>query len=159
MIHVRHLDFAGWCGDMPQDECFAPLPVIARRVAEVKNELLEKQSIVAEHVVMTSDEKNETWWREVTQDFGWVRLDHLGWAKSPDAENPDANPIKGAPEGLERWHEWYPLLLDATVQSSGVGFIGTDRSTMSIIARRRAESWNNASTRTVMWGRPGADDH
>ncbi len=32
-IHVRHGDFANWCwaAEKPED-CFAPLPVIARRV-------------------------------------------------------------------------------------------------------------------------------
>ncbi len=53
----------------------------------------------------------------------------------------------------------YPLLIDAVIQSGGVGFVGTDRSTMSILARRRVESWQNGVTRTLLWGSPHADDH
>lgn len=35
-IHVRHGDFGGWCWEAEQPEdCFAPLPVIARRVRRV----------------------------------------------------------------------------------------------------------------------------
>lgn len=149
---MRHYDFASWCGDVPLDQCFAPLPVIARRVKEVQDELLINKGIRVNNVVMTSDEKNETWWKEVTENFGWKRLDHLGWATGE-------NPIPGAPEGLKRWHDWYALLVDATIQSAGVGFVGTDRSTMSIIARRRVETWQNGVSRMVRWGTVGADDH
>lgn len=53
----------------------------------------------------------------------------------------------------------YPLLIDAVIQSMGHGFIGTDRSTMSMVAGRRVESWQNGATRTVRFGFPGADDH
>lgn len=53
----------------------------------------------------------------------------------------------------------YPLLIDAVIQSGGIGFVGTDRSTMSILARRRVEAWHGGITRTVLWGHVGADDH
>ncbi len=53
----------------------------------------------------------------------------------------------------------YPVLVDAVIQSGAIGFVGTDRSTMSILARRRAETWHNAVSRTVKWGNPTADDH
>jgi hypothetical protein len=53
----------------------------------------------------------------------------------------------------------YPIFIDAIIQSNGDGFIGTDRSTMSLLARRRVESWRNGVTRTVKWGTPNADDH
>lgn len=53
----------------------------------------------------------------------------------------------------------YPVLIDAVIQSSGVGFIGTDRSTMSVLARRRVESWQDGAVRIVKWGKPDADDH
>jgi hypothetical protein len=53
----------------------------------------------------------------------------------------------------------YPLLIDAVIQSNGQGFVGTDRSTMSLMARRRVESWHDGVTRTVLWGTLDADDH
>lgn len=53
----------------------------------------------------------------------------------------------------------YPVLIDAVIQSSGLGFVGTDRSTMSQLARRRVQSWRNGAVRTVKWGLPGSDDH
>jgi len=74
-IHVRHHDFAAWCGNVPVQDCFAPLPVIARRVQEVKDELLERKGIKVDHVIMTSDERNATWWQDVA-DQGWLQIDH-----------------------------------------------------------------------------------
>jgi hypothetical protein len=53
----------------------------------------------------------------------------------------------------------YPVLIDAVIQSNGIGFIGTDRSTMSEMAMRRCETWHGGVTRTVKWGYIGADDH
>ena len=50
-------------------------------------------------------------------------------------------------------------MIDAVIQSGGVGFLGTDRSTMSTLARRRVQSWHNGVVRTVKWGEKGADDH
>jgi hypothetical protein len=156
VIHARHRDFKVFCGDRPLDECYASLPVIARRVQEVKDELLTTRGIVADHVIMTSDEDNATWWQGV-EEQGWKRLHHLKWAQ---ADEPTGEPpVKGAPERLQRLHSWYPLILDAVVQSSGVGFVGTDGSTMSMIARRRTETWNNGVSRTVKWGNPHSDDH
>ncbi|OBZ78652.1 hypothetical protein A0H81_00004 [Grifola frondosa] len=38
-VHVRRRDFAGMCGNVPREECFAPLSVYARRVREVQEEL------------------------------------------------------------------------------------------------------------------------
>jgi hypothetical protein len=60
---------------VPVEECFAPLSVIARRVQEVKEELLERKGIVVEKVIMTSDERNETWWASV-RERGWYQVDH-----------------------------------------------------------------------------------
>lgn len=51
------------------------------------------------------------------------------------------------------------MLIDAAIQSGGLGFVGTDRSTMSILARRRTQAWQDGSYRIVKWGKLGADDH
>ncbi|KAK7064106.1 hypothetical protein R3P38DRAFT_2491061 [Favolaschia claudopus] len=137
-IHVRHHDFETWCGDVPIIDCFAPLSAISRRVGEVQQEIHEKRGLRVNHVVITSDERNATWWRQVSE-LGWFAPDHT-----------DTKALYG---------DWYPVLIDAVIQSQGAGFVGTDRSTMSIIAARRAESWQNGPNRMVKWGTPGADDH
>jgi hypothetical protein len=56
-------------------------------------------------------------------------------------------------------HARYPVIIDAVVQSNGMGFVGTDLSTFSVLARRRVEDWQRGATRTVKWGYKGADDH
>lgn len=74
-VHARHSDFGSRCGTRPLKECFASLPVIARRVDEVRSELRERKGIQADHVIVTSDEEDETWWGDVAK-MGWARLNH-----------------------------------------------------------------------------------
>jgi len=76
-IHVRHRDFRNWCGQVPVDDCFASIAVLARRVEEIKIELRESRGITVEHVIMTSDEKDESWWEQVAKQ-GWYIIDHSG---------------------------------------------------------------------------------
>jgi hypothetical protein len=90
------------------------------------------------HVIMTSDEREPTWWDEVIK-LGWYTVDHS--------------------QTVELYGDWYPVLIDAVIQASGVGFVGTDRSTMSTLARRRVQSWQDGVVRTVKWGKPDSDDH
>ncbi|KAF8665360.1 hypothetical protein AX16_000379 [Volvariella volvacea WC 439] len=137
-IHARHADFKVFCKEVELSDCFAPISVIARRVREVQDELFEQRGIRVEHVIMTSDEKDASWWQEVSEQ-GWYAINHTRTA--------------------ELYGEWYPVLIDVTIQASGVGFVGTDRSTMSMIARRRVQAWSGGSYRNVKWGKPGADDH
>ncbi|EKM84096.1 hypothetical protein AGABI1DRAFT_67300 [Agaricus bisporus var. burnettii JB137-S8] len=137
-IHIRHGDFKNWCGQNPIKDCFASVPTIARRVEEVKAELRESRNLNVDHVILTSDEGDEDWWKEV-MDQGWFRIDHS--------------------KTVERYGAWYPVLIDAVIQSGGIGFVGTDRSTMSNLARRRVQSWHNGVVRTIKWGHLGADDH
>ncbi|KAF7371260.1 hypothetical protein MSAN_00761800 [Mycena sanguinolenta] len=136
-IHVRHNDFAGWC-HRPVDECFAPLSAYARRVDEVKAELLQTKNLTVSRVIMTSDEKNSTWWDEV-EAYGWHRVDHS--------------------TTVATYGGWYPLLIDAAIQSGGMGIVGTDLSTVSMIAGHRVKAWRDGAVRQVKWGHPGADDH
>ena len=42
----------------------------------------------------------------------------------------------------EKYGKWYLPLIDAVVQSLAVGFVGTDQSTMSLVAKRRVEDWS-----------------
>ena len=51
------------------------------------------------------------------------------------------------------------MLIDAVIQSSGIGMIGMDRSTMSLLAGRRVRDWHNGVYKNVKWGTLNADDH
>ncbi|KAG1754887.1 uncharacterized protein EDB91DRAFT_1276371 [Suillus paluster] len=139
-IHIRHGDFRNHCNDIPLDQCFAPLSAIARRVSEVQEELRTQKGIEVTQVIMTSDERDPEWWSQVRA-LGWTWVDFA----------------------MERTEEiygkWYPVFIDAVIQSNGAGFVGTHGSTMTTVARRRVESWRGGPTRTVRWGWPGADDH
>ncbi|EIN11023.1 hypothetical protein PUNSTDRAFT_85524 [Punctularia strigosozonata HHB-11173 SS5] len=139
-VHVRHNDFLDWCGDVPREECFASLPVVARRVEEVRTELRERKGLAVDTVVMTSDEKDPEWWQDVKK-LGWVPIDHA------------------ALRTVDMHGKWYPILIDAVIQSMGAGFVGTDRSTMSMLARRRVQDWHNGAVRDVKWGYLDADAH
>lgn len=141
-IHVRHGDFGNYCGDVPKADCFAPMSAIARRVGEVRAELGERLDVAVQpgHVLVMSDEKDEGWWESVRAQ-GWTAVDH--WMLRTAEEHGG----------------WYPVIMDAVLQSMAVGFVGTDQSTFSHMARRRVEDWNNGVTRMVKWGRVGADDH
>jgi len=57
------------------EDCFAKTSAYARRVQEVKTEILEKKGIAVEHVIMTSDERDESWWKEV-EEQGWLKVNH-----------------------------------------------------------------------------------
>lgn len=91
-------------------------------------------------VIITSDETDPVWWDEVRA-LGWKTVDHQ------------------KARTVETLGRWYPVLLDAAIQSNALGFVGTDRSTYSILSRRRVETWHDGATRTVLWGYKGADDH
>lgn len=51
------------------------------------------------------------------------------------------------------------MLIDAVIQSSGIGMIGTAQSTMSLLAGLRVRDWHNGVYISVKWGTPNADDH
>ncbi|KAJ7029689.1 hypothetical protein C8F04DRAFT_1211923 [Mycena alexandri] len=136
-IHVRHNDFKNWCR-VPIEECFAPLSAFKRRVDEVQAELLDAKGLTVSRVVVTSDEKNSSWWDE-TAAYGWHHLNHT---------------LTG-----ETYGNWYPLLIDAAIQSAGMGLVGTELSTVSLLAKLRVKAWQGGATRMVKWGKLGADDH
>jgi len=146
-IHVRHGDFATNCRELsvPVEECFAPLDAYAVRASEVAAELATRPEF-AKHgsfkIVVISDEQDPAWWKTV-RSRGWLTIDH-----SPAGEDTNA---KHGP--------WYTALIDMVIPSLGMGFVGTEGSTMSMHARRRVEVWNGGVTRTVKWGYPGADAH
>ncbi|KAH9931279.1 uncharacterized protein B0H18DRAFT_990914 [Fomitopsis serialis] len=139
-VHARRGDFADWCGGVSREQCFPPLSAFAQRVFEVQNELRSRQGIEVTRVIMTGNEKDPNWWNSV-HELGWLKVDH-------DLERT-----------VELYGKWYPVILDAIIQSRGIGFVGTDRSTFSSLARRRVAEWNNGAVRTVKWGRPESDQH
>ena len=141
-LHARHGDFAMYCSDV-SPACFASLDAFARRVVEVQDALEAWTGVRPTRVVMTGDESDEAWWEDVAA-RGWHRLRHQGEAKEL---------------GSEEYGNWYPVLMDAVVQSMAIGFVGTEESTFSHIARRRVVDWNRGVARMVKWGRQGADDH
>jgi hypothetical protein len=51
------------------------------------------------------------------------------------------------------------VLIDTAIQSEGHGFVGTELSTVSLIAARRVTAWQRGVVRSVKWGKVGADDH
>jgi len=138
VIHARHHDFKAYCGDVPLKDCFAPPPVMARRVREIQEELRSTKGLDVKDVIMTSDEDDLAWWADVAKE-GFKYPDHT--------------------KTEEEYGRWYPLLIDAVIQSNGIGFVGTSGSTMSDMAMRRCQSWHGGVTRTVKWGHIGADDH
>lgn len=124
----------------PLDDCFASLATYARRVEQVRSELRESQGVEVERVLVTSDERDTAWWDEV-RELGWVGIDH-------DKEETEA-----------KYGKWYPVMIDVVAQSLGKGFVGTDRSTVSVVSAKRVADWNNGVYRHVRWGWPGADDN
>lgn len=73
---MRRGDFGNFCDGITKDECFPSLATIDRRVQEVKDELATKfPDMNIEHVIMTSDERDENWWDQVAE-LGWYIVDH-----------------------------------------------------------------------------------
>ncbi|KAF7979986.1 hypothetical protein HWV62_40068 [Athelia sp. TMB] len=143
--HIRRRDFDVWCNGQSKEDCFAPLEAYAVRVREVQAELQARPEFAghgAFKVVVTSDEIDPEWWAQVRQ-RGWLFVDH-----TPIGEDTEAK------HGV-----WFSALIDMVIPSLGIGYVGTDQSTMSLLARRRVEDWNGGATRMVKWGKPGADDH
>ncbi|KAJ7623687.1 hypothetical protein FB45DRAFT_797959 [Roridomyces roridus] len=137
-IHVRRGDFKNACNTkevtVKPEDCLAPLSAYAQRVEEVREEIFKTKGmrIGDGDVIMTTDETDEGWWTEVLQ-LGWKRVDHG--------------------DVLARHGPWYPTFVDGVIQGGGLGFVGTHRSTVSILADRRVLEWQKGATRTVYWGR------
>jgi len=72
--------------------------------------------------------------------LGWAGIDH-------QAEDTEL-----------KYGKWYPVMIDVVAQSFGKGFVGTDRSTVSVVSGHRVVSWNRGVERHVKWGYPGADN-
>ncbi|KAG8973017.1 hypothetical protein FRB90_010042, partial [Tulasnella sp. 427] len=137
-IHARRGDFAQYCDkEAPLDYCVPPLSVWQQHVNKLRAKLKARTgvSIAANSVYVLSDEKDPKWWAEVDK-LGWTYMDH-------DKE-----------KTIERYGSlWYPSLIDAVIQAMGKGFLGTDKSTMSLVALLRTIDWNDGEGWMVTFGR------
>ncbi|KAB5592602.1 hypothetical protein CTheo_3928 [Ceratobasidium theobromae] len=143
-VHIRRADFQKSCDPkLTKDDCFAPIAAYHRRVQEVKERLKNRPNGVdVQAILVTSDEQDPAWWDQIAA-LGpeWRWIDHK------------------AEQTVEKYGDWFALLLDAVFQSMGKGFVGTTVSTMSQFTLKRVEAWNDGEVAVVRWGRPGADDH
>jgi len=168
-VHIRRNDFEQYCpqgpvgGDRSQN-CFTPLSEWEEAVSHVRADLLASDfhglstaQISSLPILIFSDEpkrttpwflnrfhrpagSSEAWWTAV-DDLGWISIDH----QSPEA-------------GInteERWGYWYPILLDQVLMSHAVGYVGTEKSTFSLMAAKRVEGWWEGPVRMVMPVVPG----
>ncbi|KAG5637522.1 hypothetical protein H0H81_004273 [Sphagnurus paluster] len=131
-VHARRGDFVHQCYDVPS-HCLAPLSAYAHRVKEVQDVLLEKLAVNVTEVLITSDETDPKFWSDV-KDIGWKRIDH-------EAERT-----------LDQHGEWYLPIIDMVALSLGLGFVGSEDSTVSIVSAHRVVDWNHGATRVVGWG-------
>lgn len=56
-------------------DCYTPLSTFAERVDDVREELRKKRGLEVKHVVVTSDERDKSWWDSV-RELGWEWIDH-----------------------------------------------------------------------------------
>ncbi|KAF8529757.1 hypothetical protein BU17DRAFT_36415, partial [Hysterangium stoloniferum] len=126
-IHARHGDFGLSCGDK---HCFPPISTLAEQVTELQQVLSRDHGLVIDKVLITSDEKNQTWWDDVRA-HGWKTMNH-------DIE-----------QTAKLYGAWYPIILDSAALSFSKAFIGTAGSTVSLVARRRVEFWAKGPVRVL----------
>lgn len=84
------------------------------------------------NIELQIDETDPKFWEEMTS-YGWSYFDHI------------------AERTVERYGDWYPLLLDKVALSMGVGFIGTEPSTFSALNAMRVADWNNGITKLLSY--------
>ncbi|KZO90789.1 hypothetical protein CALVIDRAFT_374962 [Calocera viscosa TUFC12733] len=129
-VHMRRADFGQYCtGSL---SCMPTLAQLHRRVSEVQSQLVSLQGLHISRVLVTSDERNPAWWSEV-EGLGYTAINHTAL----DTEG--------------RFGEWYPSVLDSVFLSLGKGFVGTEGSTMSLLAKRRVEDWGGGVGTWLTW--------
>ncbi|KZT51338.1 hypothetical protein CALCODRAFT_443220 [Calocera cornea HHB12733] len=133
-VHARRGDFHQYCPD-GSSNCLPSIEQFQQRVEEVRHEIFRKDGLYVEHVLVMSDETDPAWWQEV-RDNGWGWIDH-------ERERT-----------AEKYGAWYVPLLDAVFQSAGAGFIGTESSTMSLVAALRVQDWHGGPITYLTWRGP-----
>ncbi|KLO06788.1 hypothetical protein SCHPADRAFT_1002133 [Schizopora paradoxa] len=146
-IHVRRGDFASSCPkDETKDECMTPFKFFAHAADRVARALRRERGVHVRYVFVTSDERDAGWWDSVRSASTYDDDDEGDGEKPKGLEyvylNHTALGTATHPLVLASGHtEWYPVLVDAVIQSMGTGFVGTEGSTMSLVAARRVEDW------------------
>ncbi|KAG8874341.1 hypothetical protein FRB97_005966 [Tulasnella sp. 331] len=164
-VHDRRTDFKGHCDDAPTETCFPPPSIIARYVDQVRKQLIDRSphntsasvstSGTYEKVLIMSDETDSKFWDEVRGRGWWT----FGWERN------EWSPLELEMERVtseeEIWghrriipKRWWPTLVDAACQSLATGFVGSEYSTMSLLAIRRVREWNGGVGVIVPFG-PG----
>lgn len=153
-IHARRGDFLNGCQEKKEKglPCFPDMGVFDKSVIEVEEELRKKGLLGWDEgrlpVVMTSDETDPEWWGMV-ENMGWKRI------VFPDELSiPPEVTIRDAPIdedwGKEIYEKiWERMLVEVAIQGFGTGFVGTQESTMSLVAARRVEHWQGGASRIV----------
>jgi hypothetical protein len=75
-IHARHGDFAGYCNDVPREDCYPSIATYQRRIEEIQEETRERLGLDPQHVIMLSDEADPAWWDSIRA-VGWYTIDHV----------------------------------------------------------------------------------
>ncbi|EJU02539.1 hypothetical protein DACRYDRAFT_99657 [Dacryopinax primogenitus] len=122
-IHIRRGDFGKLC-PQEQPDCLPTVADHVDRLSLIRGNLTERLGHAPEYYLMTTDETDKGFLYEAVR-AGWTLVDH-------EKERT-----------VERFGMWYPTLLDSVMLSMSTGFLGTSTSTLSIMARRRVEDWNN----------------
>jgi len=130
-VHARRDDFADGCPGR-NTSCLPNYDQLKERVYDVQFDLWKTIGLQVDNVLVMSDEKNPAWWAGVAEN-GWGWVDH----------NKEMT--------KETYGLWYEMLLDVVFHSKGAGFIGTDGSTMSLLAERRVKDWNGGATARLLW--------
>jgi len=129
-VHMRRADFKVYCADTLN--CMPTLAQLQRRVLSVRSRLASLHGLHVPRVLVTSDESSPSWWSQIHQ-LGYTSINHTA-------------------EGTEeKWGEWYPSVLDSVFLSYGKGFVGTEGSTMSLLALRRVQDWGEGVGEWLMW--------
>ncbi|PVG04853.1 hypothetical protein CPB86DRAFT_778166 [Serendipita vermifera] len=153
-IHARHGDFLDNCEGRKQQgkACYPPLSTFERLIEEMEEELRNQGKLSWFEgrlpVIVTSDETDEEWWTEVER-YGWKRVKYPRSLDLP----PGFVHVKGREDervAKETYDKlWERMLVEIAIQGYGTGFIGTEGSTMSLMAQRRVEHWQDGVTRTA----------
>ncbi|KAG8925141.1 hypothetical protein FRC01_010624 [Tulasnella sp. 417] len=137
-VHIRRTDFKNWCKGAAIKDCFAPLSAYGERVKQVQEELRQQYGSTSPRgrvteVLVSSDEDDLEFWKDV-RGLGWKYVDYE------------------AMETVNKHGLWYPSLLDTVIHSRAAGFVGTEKSTMSLVAARRVNDWHGGATRQTWPG-------
>lgn len=157
-VHARHGDFVANCNPNENHHGCAPdLSTFERMIEEVEQELHSRGVGIKggfAHkfpVIVTSDEVDEDWWAEVAR-FGWKRLKLPAALQLDESESrlhdKDTEP-PGGWSAATYAKIWDRLVVEVAVQGMATGFVGTEGSTMSLVATRRVEHWQKGVTRFI----------